>query len=93
MRKIGSERCVEFTFGCNARDARLGTHAVKRRHTLSLPAQVTQNVGVSFSSSREYANLTFTVEVDNFTNAKVFDFFGAQRPGRAFYLKMTGDLR
>ena len=33
-----------------------------------------------------------TLEVDNLTDAKVFDNFGVQRPGRAFYLKITGEM-
>jgi hypothetical protein len=32
-------------------------------------------------------------EVDNLTDAKVFDNYGTQRPGRAFYFKIVGDLK
>ncbi|HJL18805.1 MAG TPA: TonB-dependent siderophore myxochelin receptor MxcH [Sandaracinaceae bacterium LLY-WYZ-13_1] len=33
-----------------------------------------------------------TFEVQNLTNAAVFDFFGVQRPGRSFFLKLTAEL-
>lgn len=36
--------------------------------------------------------LSFTAEVQNLTNARVFDFFGVQRPGRAFFFKTTAEL-
>jgi hypothetical protein len=47
---------------------------------------------VSWSLDRYVWRSTLTFEVDNLTDAKVFDNFGVQRPGRAFYLKLTGDL-
>jgi len=55
-------------------------------------AQVTHNLGVSWTVSRDSARVTSTLEVDNITDAKVFDNFGVQRPGRAFYLKVMGEL-
>ncbi len=30
--------------------------------------------------------------VDNVTDAKLFDNYGVQRPGRALYLKATGEI-
>jgi hypothetical protein len=33
--------------------------------------------------------LSFTGEIDNVTGEKAYDFFGVQRPGRAFYFKTT----
>jgi vitamin B12 transporter len=55
-------------------------------------AQVTHNLGVTWQLARGPGRFTSTLEVDNVTDAKVFDSFGAQRPGRAFYLKLTGEL-
>jgi hypothetical protein len=55
-------------------------------------AQVTHGAGVSYSVDRYVMRGSVTFEVDNFTDAKVFDNFGVQRPGRAFYLKLTGDI-
>jgi len=58
-----------------------------------MPSQMTHSVGVTWLVSKELAHLTLTLEIDNVTDAKLFDFFGAQRAGRAFYAKVTGDLR
>jgi vitamin B12 transporter len=55
-------------------------------------AQLTHDAGVSWTVDRYPRRVTATFEVDNFTDAKVFDNFGVQRPGRAFYFKGTGEL-
>ncbi|HEU4579015.1 MAG TPA: TonB-dependent siderophore myxochelin receptor MxcH [Polyangiaceae bacterium] len=55
-------------------------------------AQVTHSAGLSWTLDRYVWRSTLTFEVDNLTDAKVFDNFGVQRPGRAFYLKLMGDL-
>jgi TonB family protein len=53
-------------------------------------AQVTHSAGVSWTWSESFGRTTTTVEVDNLTDAKAYDNFGVQRPGRAFYLKVEG---
>lgn len=55
--------------------------------------QVTHSLGVSWILIRDYARLATTFEVDNVSDAKVYDNFGVQRPGRAFYVKVSGELR
>jgi TonB family protein len=55
-------------------------------------AQVTHAVGVSWLFNRDVAHLATTLEIDNVTDVKAFDEYGAQRPGRAFYLKFSGDI-
>ena len=35
---------------------------------------------------------SLTLELQNLTDAKAFDNFGVQRPGRAFYAKVTANL-
>jgi vitamin B12 transporter len=55
-------------------------------------SQVTHAAGASWRVTRDFTSVTSTFEVDNLTNAKAFDNYGVQRPGRAFYLKMTGEL-
>jgi len=42
--------------------------------------------------ARLWLRLTTTAEVQNLTDARVFDFFGVQRPGRAFYLEVTEEI-
>lgn len=55
-------------------------------------SQLTHDIGVSWTVNRDLARLTSTFEIDNLTDAKAFDNYGVQRPGRAFYLKLTGEI-
>ncbi len=55
-------------------------------------AQVTHAAGLSYLFNSDVVRTTTTVEIDNLTDAKAYDFFGVQRPGRAFYLKLTGEI-
>ena len=52
-----------------------------------IPSQFTQNIGITHNRFLKNKKLAFTGEIQNLSNAKVFDLFGVQRPGRAFYLK------
>jgi len=54
--------------------------------------QVTHAAGITWNVDHYPWRGSATLEIDNFTDAKVFDNFGVQRPGRAFYLKVTGEL-
>jgi hypothetical protein len=53
-----------------------------------IPAQLSHDAGVTYASRAG----SITLEIDNLADATLFDSFGAQRPGRAYYLKLTGDL-
>jgi len=52
----------------------------------TIPSQFVQNLGASFSHPK--SQWTFTAEVTNIGNEKVFDNFSVQRPGRAFYITL-----
>lgn len=54
--------------------------------------QVTHAAGLSWSVDRYPWRGTATLEMDNLTDAKVFDNFGVQRPGRAYSLKVTFEM-
>lgn len=56
-------------------------------------AQLAHNVGLSWSLVREAARVVSTIEVDNLTDARLYDNFGVQRPRRAVFVKMTGEWR
>jgi len=58
----------------------------------TVDSQVTHAAGICWRVARDLTSVTATLEVDNLTNAKAFDNYGVQRPGRAFYLKVTGEL-
>ena len=51
--------------------------------------QLTHTAALTYSVDGDPLALSFTGEVQNLTDAQVFDFFGVQRPGRAFYFKVT----
>lgn len=51
-------------------------------------AQVLQSAVIGYLLRSDWT-LTSSVELANLTDAKAFDFFGAQKPGRALYMKGT----
>lgn len=52
--------------------------------------QVISSVGLTYSVSKENNQISLTGEWQNVTDEPAFDFFGVQRPGRAFFFKLTG---
>lgn len=58
---------------------------------LTIPTQVSQNALVTYAIKGERLALGMTLEAQNITNEKLFDFFGVQRPGRAFFTKWNLD--
>lgn len=63
------------------------------REKQSVDTMITHTLGASWTVTRDAGRATSTFEIDNVTDAKVFDNFGVQRPGRAFYLKASAELR
>jgi vitamin B12 transporter len=63
-----------------------------RQFKQAVDTQFTHSAGVSWNFDHYPYRGSLALEVDNFTDAKVFDNFGVQRPGRAFYLKLTGEM-
>ncbi|MEM1044368.1 MAG: ligand-gated channel protein, partial [Bacteroidota bacterium] len=59
---------------------------------IEVPTQTTVNLGATYESATQGLRWALTGEVQNVTDATVFDFFGVQRPGRAVYLKLTTQL-
>ena len=54
-----------------------------------IPSQFLQNVGITYQLPLHKLKWALTVEMQNLTDARVFDFFGVQRPGRAFFVKLS----
>jgi TonB family protein len=52
-------------------------------------AQLLHSAALVYLVRGALTTLGFTGEVDNITDEKAYDFFGVQRPGRAFYFKTT----
>jgi outer membrane cobalamin receptor len=53
-----------------------------------IPDQTTHALALTYLA-RGPLTQTWSAEIQNLTDAKTFDFFGVQRPGRAFYVKVT----
>jgi len=54
--------------------------------------QLIHAVGLTYLVGREQVFLSFTGECQNLTDEPAFDFFGVQRPGRAFFFRMTASF-
>jgi vitamin B12 transporter len=57
-----------------------------------IPSQLVQGLALSYEIDAPQS-LTTTFEIQNLTDERTFDFFGVQRPGRTFFLKITGELQ
>ena len=62
-----------------------------REDKQKVPAQLTHSLALTYALPVRPA-LSGTLEAQNLTNAKTYDFFGAQRPGRAFFFKLNMEL-
>jgi vitamin B12 transporter len=66
----------------------LGDPAFKQ----TIAAQLVHSAGVGYLVKGELRTLTTSLEVQNLSDERVYDYFGAQRPGRAVYAKMTASF-
>ncbi|MEL6974453.1 MAG: TonB-dependent receptor plug domain-containing protein [Bacteroidota bacterium] len=57
-----------------------------------VPDQTVHAAGLTYRLATKKIQNSITIEVQNLTDAKVFDFFGVQRPGRAVFVKLTTQL-
>jgi vitamin B12 transporter len=55
----------------------------------SVPAQLSHTAALTYALPLGQTKLSASVEVQNLTDARVYDFFGVQRPGRAVFGKVT----
>ena len=65
-----------------------GLHAFKQ----TIDAQLIHGAALTYVWKDPWAVVSLSVEVQNLTDARAYDFYGAQRPGRAFYFKTTAAL-
>lgn len=63
-----------------------------REFKQTVPTQVSHDLGLTYSVRPGRTILYGTLEVQNITDAKLYDTFGVQRPGRAYYFKLVGEL-
>jgi outer membrane cobalamin receptor len=58
-----------------------------------IPTQIVHSVVLTYvAARRRNTTLSTSLEVQNVTDAAVFDFFGVQKPGRAVFAKMVAEL-
>ena len=57
-----------------------------------VPSQLLHSLALTYLMRGERRTVSSTVEVQNLTDARAFDFFGIQRPGRAFFFKATLEM-
>jgi outer membrane cobalamin receptor len=58
----------------------------------NIASQHTHTAALTYLIEGDPLRLSFTSEVQNLTDAKTYDFFGMQRPGRAVYFKTTAEF-
>ncbi len=63
-----------------------------REFKQTVDAQLFHTASLVYSGSFAASRVSFAAEAQNLTNERLFDFFGAQRPGRALFLKTTVEL-
>jgi vitamin B12 transporter len=61
-------------------------------YKMSLPDQTAHAVGVTYYKVLPQGRYSCTFEIDNLADADLFDVWGVQRPGRAFNIKLMGQM-
>jgi vitamin B12 transporter len=56
-----------------------------------VPDQTTHTLALTYLA-RGRLTQSWTAEIQNLTDARTFDYFGVQRPGRAFFAKVTAEF-
>lgn len=59
---------------------------------IRVPDMISHDVGVTYTKTWADYRLGSTVTVSNLSDARLFDTFGVERPGRAYYFKVTGEI-
>jgi len=55
----------------------------------TIPSQQIHSAGLTYRLIRDKLSWALTAEVQNLLDEKIFDFYGVQKPGRGFYIKIT----
>jgi vitamin B12 transporter len=66
----------------------LGSLELKPR----VESQLVHTLGLAYAVESEERALSTAIEMQNVSDARVYDFFGVQRPGRAVFFKATLEL-
>jgi hypothetical protein len=63
-----------------------------REFKQTIPTQVNHTLGLTYGFQVGLGHLEVTLECHNVMDEKLYDFYGVQRAGRAFYGKIAGDI-
>lgn len=63
-----------------------------RQYKQTVDSQLLHTAGLGYLVRSDRMSVSSAFEVHNVTDEAAFDFFGVQRPGRAFYIKTTAEL-
>lgn len=63
-----------------------------RNTKVKTPDQFLHTAGIVYTVEQRGRMLSFSSEISNVTDARAFDFYGAQRPGRAVFFKTTAQF-
>lgn len=58
----------------------------------TIDRQLVHGAGAVYATKHQRYGLTVAFELQNVTDAATYDFFGVQRPGRAYFVKTTAEL-
>ncbi|MFM2416107.1 MAG: hypothetical protein RL385_830 [Pseudomonadota bacterium] len=58
----------------------------------TIPTQLVHHVGIAYVLRAPQGSVSMSFDILNLTDARVFDLFGVQRPGRTYALKFSADL-
>jgi hypothetical protein len=88
-----SDRIEPFYQGRFVDEFFFGWESVGLRDTKpTVPAQTSHTVGLTYSVELGRTSLYATFDVQNLSDAKLYDAFGVQRPGRGYYGKLILEL-
>lgn len=62
------------------------------RYKLSLAHQLIHSAVLSYALRAAWGQLTASTEVQNLADTETYDFYGVQKPGRAFFAKVSAEL-
>jgi len=89
-------RSDEISFGYNLRYVRSFFRSWESQGASGskqvVPTQLLHSLSLTYLVRRGGATMSASVEAQNLTDEKVYDFFGVQRPGRSFFFKGTIEM-
>jgi len=59
-----------------------------REGKATIPSQLVHTISVVYEVTKPGATVATSLELQNVTGERTYDFFGVQRPGRAAFFKM-----